>query len=108
MFIPLCQSDPSLPYIRLPKTPSQYVFTLKLASAMSAEMFDNFLYSTRLISENRSGALNYSHENLRTRMFYSSSYSKNKVKPANLIYRTNINDIIDQNKNQRNSYDKFT
>jgi hypothetical protein len=43
-----------LPYIRLPKTPNHYRFTLKMATAMSAETMDNFQHSTQLIPESRS------------------------------------------------------
>jgi hypothetical protein len=42
-----------LPYIRLPKTNKQYIFTLKMATPMFAEMFGNFQHST-LIPESRS------------------------------------------------------
>jgi hypothetical protein len=38
-----------LPYIRLPKTPNLYIFTLKMANAIFAETFDNFQNSTRII-----------------------------------------------------------
>jgi hypothetical protein len=31
-----------LPYVRLPKTPNLYIFTLKMATAMFAETLGNF------------------------------------------------------------------
>jgi hypothetical protein len=40
-------------YIRLPKTPSRYTFTLKMVTAMFAETLDSSLYSTWLITESR-------------------------------------------------------
>jgi hypothetical protein len=36
-----------LPYIRLPERPNHYIFTLKMATAMFAEMLDNFQHSMR-------------------------------------------------------------
>jgi hypothetical protein len=41
-----------LPYIKLPKMPNHCIFTLKLATAMFAEM-DNFQYSTQFIPESQ-------------------------------------------------------
>jgi hypothetical protein len=38
----------------LPKTPSHYLLTLKVATAMFAETLDNFQLSMLLISESRS------------------------------------------------------
>jgi hypothetical protein len=43
-----------LPYIRLPKTPDHYIFTLKMATVMFAGTLDNFQHSMRLILESRS------------------------------------------------------
>jgi hypothetical protein len=41
-------------YIWLPRTPNQYRFTLKMATAILSEMLYNLQHSTRLIPENRS------------------------------------------------------
>jgi hypothetical protein len=46
-----------LPYIRLPKTTNQYMYTLKMATSVFAETSDNFQHSTRLIPGSRSCAL---------------------------------------------------
>jgi hypothetical protein len=43
-----------LPYIRLPKIPEEHTFTLKTATAMFAEMSNNFQHLTWLIPENLS------------------------------------------------------
>jgi hypothetical protein len=43
-----------LAYVRLPKSPNYYIFTLNMASAMFAATLDNFHHSTRLIPESRS------------------------------------------------------
>jgi hypothetical protein len=51
-------------YIRLPKTPSQYIFALKMKTAMSAETLDNFRYSKLIILQNRSPTSVYSCQNL--------------------------------------------
>jgi hypothetical protein len=58
-----------LPYIRLPKMPSYYMFTLKMATAMFAKMLINSQHLTWLIPKSQSCTLNSSHENLRTRMW---------------------------------------
>jgi hypothetical protein len=42
----------SLPYLRLPKTPKHYMFTLKMVTAILAETLDNFQHSTRLSCKN--------------------------------------------------------
>jgi hypothetical protein len=78
-----------LPYIKLPKTPNQYILTLKMVTAMFAET-DKFHSSTRLSSESRSCTLNSSCENLITRItlkyveiyefFLSVQYSSYKTK----------------------------
>jgi hypothetical protein len=44
-------------YTRLPKTPNQYTFTLKMATVMFAETLDNLQHSTRLVPENISHTL---------------------------------------------------
>jgi hypothetical protein len=44
-------------YTRPPRTPNQYTYTLKMATAMSAETLDKLQHSTWLIPENRSHAL---------------------------------------------------
>jgi hypothetical protein len=49
--IPLAAYCP--PYISLLKTPNQYIFTLKMATAMFVETLDNFQHSSRLIPESR-------------------------------------------------------
>jgi hypothetical protein len=56
--------DEHVPYIRLLKMPSHYIFTLKMATAVFSKM-DNFQHSTWLIPESQSCTLNSSHENLR-------------------------------------------
>jgi hypothetical protein len=38
-----------LPYIRLPKMPSHYVLTLKMGTAVFAEILDNSQHSVQLI-----------------------------------------------------------
>jgi hypothetical protein len=43
-----------LPYIRLPKSPNHYTFTLKTATAMFAEMLDMSEHFTWLIPKNQS------------------------------------------------------
>jgi hypothetical protein len=55
-----------LPYIRLPKTPNHNMFTLKMATSMSAETLEIFRHSTQLIPESRSCTMNSSRENQRT------------------------------------------
>jgi hypothetical protein len=42
-----------LPYIRRPKSTNQYIFTLRMATAMFAETLDISKYSARLIPESR-------------------------------------------------------
>jgi hypothetical protein len=39
---------------RFGREPNQYMFTLKMAAAISAETLDKFQHSTRLIPEGRS------------------------------------------------------
>jgi hypothetical protein len=51
-----------LPYIKLPKTPIHYTFTLKMVTVMFAETLVNFQHSTRLTPESRSYTLNSSRE----------------------------------------------
>jgi hypothetical protein len=43
-----------LPYVRLPKMPNQYIFNLKLATAMFSETLDNIQRLMRLIPESQS------------------------------------------------------
>jgi hypothetical protein len=50
--------------------PNHYIFTLKMATAMSAGMLDNFHHLMLLIPKSRSCTLNSSHENLRTRIAF--------------------------------------
>jgi hypothetical protein len=50
-----------LPYIRHPKMPNHYTFTLKMATAMFAETLDDSRHLTQLIPETRSYALNLNH-----------------------------------------------
>jgi hypothetical protein len=61
----LSYSTYCLLYIRLPKTPNHYIFTLKMATEMFVETVGNFQHSTWLIPESWSCALNSSRENLR-------------------------------------------
>jgi hypothetical protein len=51
--------------MRLPKMPNHYTFTLKMATAVFAEMFDNSRHLTWLIPESQSYMLNSSHKNLK-------------------------------------------
>jgi hypothetical protein len=46
-----------LPYIRLQKMPNQYIFTLKMTTAMSAGTLHNFQHSMCIISESWSFAM---------------------------------------------------
>lgn len=62
-YVPLC----CLIYIRLPKMPSKYIFILKIATAISAKILDNFQHPTQIIPESLNFMLNSSHRNLRTR-----------------------------------------
>jgi hypothetical protein len=43
-----------LPYIRFPKTPNHYTFTLKVATEMFAKTLDRSQHSTRLIPKSQS------------------------------------------------------
>jgi hypothetical protein len=40
-----------LPYIRLPKIPNHYIFTLTMSTAVFAESLDKFQHSMRIIHE---------------------------------------------------------
>jgi hypothetical protein len=64
------------------KTPNYYIFTLKMATAMSAETFDNSQQPTRLIPESRCCTVNSSRENLRTSLerFYIHKNSKQNIR----------------------------
>jgi hypothetical protein len=53
-----------LPYIRLPKTPSHYIFTLKMETVIFSEKLGNFQRSTRLDPESRYCTLKSSRENI--------------------------------------------
>jgi hypothetical protein len=57
-------TDNCLSYIRLPKTPSQYIFALKMKTAISAKTLDNFQYSKLIILQNLCPTLAYSCQNV--------------------------------------------
>jgi hypothetical protein len=67
--------------MRLPKTSHPTTFTLKMATAMFAEMLDNSQHSMQLIPESRSYTLNSSREDLGTRIYCMTAIQdKQKVK----------------------------
>jgi hypothetical protein len=64
----MCSSTPistmksnCLPYIRLPKIPSHCIFTLKMTTAVFAEMLDNSQHSTQHIPKLHCLYLSYWH-----------------------------------------------
>jgi hypothetical protein len=52
----------SLPYIRQPRLTNKYIFTLRMVTAMFAEMSDSSQYLTQLIPKSQSFTLNASHK----------------------------------------------
>jgi hypothetical protein len=61
-------------YIRLPKSPIHYTFTLKMANAVFAKTLDNSQHLMQLNTKSQSYTLNYSSKNLRTRNRLSGNF----------------------------------